>query len=557
MTIQRQENSAPREQGDAPAREAREYIAFLWRRRWPIFIAFQIGLISALALLISRPTEYRSVATLLRQQRIIETQGSQFGPRDYNGGSMETELRLVRSEIIAGRVRDKIGAASVYTNSPEQTDLMRVYARSGDPRRAALVANTFAKEYIAYRKEQVVAEFTSTIKQLEGQVAKSQAKLAELDSQISILPDGSERKFSTTSQRTATLEDIAKLNEIVSGLRVDSALATGGVRLVETAGVPTEPYGQSRLQMAIIAIMAGAFLAAISAALAELFDDRLQTASDVAKRTDVAILGSIPKVPSWRKAEVPQLFVHSDESLSAGEAYREVRVAVDHLIAQTGANIIQVTSPTQQVGKTTTVVNLGMVLGWSGKPVTIVDLDLRTPKVCVALGLASGLPGFCDVVVGNELLDDVIFQSSIGSLSVVPSGHLDADPSEILTSLKSRALLQRLSTMSSPVLIDGGALKPYSDALSICGAADLVILVVRAGRTSARQLETSINAIHSAGGVMGGIVITGATELPRWTRISRGRRPSPTGRAIPTVQAIPTGRGLPTRKSTDLHASSR
>jgi Mrp family chromosome partitioning ATPase len=86
--------------------------------------------------------------------------------------------------------------------------------------------------------------------------------------------------------------------------------------------------------------------------------------------------------------------------------------------------------------------------------------------------------------------------------------------------------------MSSPVLVDGGALKPYSDALSICGAADMVILVVRAGRTSARQLETSINSIRAAGGMMAGIVITGATELPRWTRIASGRRPSPTGRAI-------------------------
>ena len=144
MAIQRSENSAPREPSDAPAREAREYVAFLWRRRWPIFVAFQIGLILALALLLSRPTEYRTVATVLRQQRIIETQGSQFGPRDYNGGSMETELRLVRSEIIASRVREKIGGASVFTNSPEGTDLMQVYARSGDPRRAALVANTFA-----------------------------------------------------------------------------------------------------------------------------------------------------------------------------------------------------------------------------------------------------------------------------------------------------------------------------------------------------------------------------------------------------------------------------
>jgi capsular exopolysaccharide synthesis family protein len=309
-------------------------------------------------------------------------------------------------------------------------------------------------------------------------------------------------------------------------------LVTGGIRSVEKAPIPLQPYSQSRMQMVLLGIVAGALLAAIAAALVELFDDRLQSASDIERRTDVPILGSVPKVRAWRNSDVPQLFAQGDHSLAAGEAYREIRVSVEHMIARTGANIIQVTSPTQQVGKTTTVVNLGMILGWSGKPVTIVDLDIRSPKVCAALQLPDGLPGFCDVVIGNANLDDVIFQSSIGSLSVVPAGHIDADPSEIVTSSESRALLRRLSTMSSPVLVDGGALKPYSDALSICGAADMVILVVRAGRTSARQLETSINSIRAAGGMMAGIVITGATELPRWTRIASGRRPSPTGRAI-------------------------
>jgi capsular exopolysaccharide synthesis family protein len=532
VTIQRQETYAPRE-GEAPAREAREYVGFLWRRRWPIFIAFQIGLVLTLALLASKPTEYRTVATLLRQNRIIDSGGAQnVGPRDYNGGSMETELRLIRSEVIASRVRAKIGNASVFTDSPEQTDLMRIYGRSGDPRRAALVSNTYAEEYISYRKEQVLAEYTDTIKQLEDQAKASTERLDDLDARISLLPNDSERKSSAVALRTGVIDEIRSQNAFLSKMRIESSLVTGGIRSVERAPIPLTPYSQSRLQMVLLGIVAGALLAAIAAALVELFDDRLQSASDVEKRTDVPILGSVPKVRAWRNSDVPQLFAQGDNSLAAGEAYREIRVSVEHMIARTGANIIQVTSPTQQVGKTTTVVNLGMILGWSGKPVTIVDLDIRSPKVCAALQLPDGLPGFCDVVIGNANLDDVIFQSSIGSLSVVPSGHIDADPSEIVTSSESRALLRRLSTMSSPVLVDGGALKPYSDALSICGAADMVILVVRAGRTSARQLETSINAIRAAGGMMAGIVITGATELPRWTRIASGRRPSPAGRAI-------------------------
>jgi capsular exopolysaccharide synthesis family protein len=535
VTNQRQENYVAREGSgnDAPTREAREYIGFIWRRRWPIFIAFQIGLVLTLALLASRPTEYRAVATMLRQYRVLESSGTaNVGPRDYNGSSMETELRLIRSEVITSRVRAKIGNASVATDSPEKTDLMRIYARSGNPVRAALVANTFADEYIAYRKEQVLAEFEGTIKRLEEQAKDSEDRLADLDARISLLPNDSERKASAIALRVGVIEDIRSHNEVLYRMKIDSSLVTGGIRSVERASVPLTPYSQSRTQMILLGIVAGALLAAVAAALVELFDDRLQSSSDVEKCTDVAILGSVPKVRAWRSADVPQLFAQGDHSLAAGEAYREIRVAVEHMIARTGANIIQVTSPTQQVGKTTTVVNLGMILGWSGKPVTIVDLDIRSPKVCASLQLPDGLPGFCDVVIGNANLDDVIFQSSIGSLSVVPSGHIDADPSEIVTSNESRALLRRLSTMSSPVLVDGGALKPYSDALSICSAADMVILVIRAGRTSARQLETSINSIRSAGGMMAGIVITGATELPRWTRIASGRRPSPTGRAI-------------------------
>ncbi len=58
-----------------------------------------------------------------------------------------------------------------------------------------------------------------------------------------------------------------------------------------------------------------------------------------------------------------------------------------------------VSSPNPSEGKTTIVVNLGIIFAQSGKDVTIVDADMHRPKIHRYFGL-SNRRGLSDVIHG-------------------------------------------------------------------------------------------------------------------------------------------------------------
>ena len=518
-------------QSGSVQRDVREYLGLAWRRRAYLMVGFQIGLLLTGFLLASRPTFYSSTATVLLRQRGVDASTARAsGPVDYDGGNVETEMRLITSRVISTRVVARIKTAGVSTVNPPQTDLIRITAKSKSAKTAAVIANTYAQEYVAYRREQVVGEYESAIKELELQEPKQRAQIAELDAQISALAPSEAR--SSSSIRDGLVNSLRASNDRIASLRLDLSLVTGGTRIIEPANAPLNPSSNSLTRIAFLSLFAGLLGATVLGALAELLDDRILSVRDIERATAVPVLGVVPKIPSWKSRVVPPVFNRSDRSEAAGEAYREIRTSLAYAAAQTNARIIHVTSPHPRAGKTTSVVNLGTLLGWSGQAVTIVDLDLRSPKVCQALDIQPGV-GFSEAVMGLADLQDTILPTPAGSLEVVPAGGITANPAEIFASPNAKKLLARLAGSSDTVLVDGGALKPFADALGIVPSADLVVLVVRAGRTTGDQLLASLDTIRSSGGTLAGIIVTGAVDLPRWTRIverkmSRNSRETPT-----------------------------
>ena len=517
-------NRGERQRDDGSAqRDVRDYLGLAWRRRGYLIVGFQIGFVLTGLLLASRPTSYSSTATILLHPRNVEASDPRTsGPIDFNGGNVETEMRLAGSPVIGSRVAKKLTRlGTVSTSNPPQTDFIRITATSGNPAVAANTANTYAKEYVAYRKEEVVAEYRSAIDELKLHAPEQREQIATLDSQISALP-ASEARISATAIRDGLLESLRATNARTASLALDLSLVTGGTRIIEPANLPLSPSSNSLVRIAFLSVFAGILTATVLAAIAELIDDRILSVRDIERITAVPVLGVVPKIPAWKARVVPPVFNRNDRSEAAGEAYREIRTSLAYAAAQTNARLIHVTSPHPRAGKTTSVVNLGTLLGWSGQAVTIVDLDLRSPKVCQALNIQGGV-GFSEAVMGLVDLQDTVIQTPAGSLEVVPAGEMRANPAEIFASPNAKRLLARLAASADTVLIDGGALKPFADALGIVPSADLVVLVVRAGRTTGDQLIAALDTIRNSGGTLAGIIVTGAADLPRWTQIVERR----------------------------------
>ncbi len=163
-----------------------------------------------------------------------------------------------------------------------------------------------------------------------------------------------------------------------------------------------------------------------------------------------------------------------------------------------------VTSAAAGEGKTTTVINLGIIMAQAGPRVLIVDTDFRKPSIHTVMDLwpsrnrAPGL-GLSNVMLGMATLDEVIAETDFERLRVVPAGAIPPNPSELLGSHRMQTLVSELKAHADVVIMDSAPCLAYSDALLLSRVADGVLYVLRAGNQDKAAQRRVQRQMHQAG----------------------------------------------------------
>jgi capsular exopolysaccharide synthesis family protein len=152
------------------------------------------------------------------------------------------------------------------------------------------------------------------------------------------------------------------------------------------------------------------------------------------------------------------------------------------------------------------VVNLAIALADAGQRVTIVEADLRRPKVVEYLELVSGA-GVTNVLAGSADLEDVVQVVGGGDLRVIAAGPTPPNPSRLLGSSQMAALLDKLRSDNDYVLVDAAPLLPVADSRGLAAHVDGVLLSVRHGVTSKDQLGEAAGALDGVGATTLGVVL--------------------------------------------------
>lgn len=166
----------------------------------------------------------------------------------------------------------------------------------------------------------------------------------------------------------------------------------------------------------------------------------------------------------------------------AAEQFRTVRtnihfMAVLKTIAFTSANISE--------GKSTVAANLAVVWAQEGKNVLLIDADMRRPTLNSTFDL-TGQSGLSTVLSSDKSevnLNDLIQESGIEGLSLLPSGAVPPNPAELLSSQRMKVLLEAVKSQYDLVVLDVPPMLEVTDTQTIAGSVDGVVLVVRQGMT--------------------------------------------------------------------------
>lgn len=164
------------------------------------------------------------------------------------------------------------------------------------------------------------------------------------------------------------------------------------------------------------------------------------------------------------------------------EAYRILRTNLGFSAIDKELKTIMVTSAQPGEGKSTTSVNLAVVYAQADKKVLIIDADLRKPKLH-QMFVKTNRIGLSHLLSGQSILLQAVMETHIPNLSVITSGPIPPNPSEILSSNRMTRLLEELRGAFDIIILDTPPVLAVSDAQIVAAKCDGVLLVVHAGKT--------------------------------------------------------------------------
>ena len=183
----------------------------------------------------------------------------------------------------------------------------------------------------------------------------------------------------------------------------------------------------------------------------------------------------------------------------AAEQYQGLRLTIERLTRNNGAQVIAITSPAAGEGKTLTAINLAAALAReSDARVLVIDADLRRPSVASKLGLTPS-PGLTDLLSKDGLeLSEVAQILSPFQLWVVPSGSAGSAIHRLLRSPRFEPLLERARREYDVVIIDTPPLLPVFDSAVLSRIVDQLLVVVAANQTPRKLLGEALNLVDPA-----------------------------------------------------------
>lgn len=272
----------------------------------------------------------------------------------------------------------------------------------------------------------------------------------------------------------------------------------------QRASIADEPVIPQTKRNIAIGLVLGIALGIGLAVLRDLLDNTIKDRRAVEEITGAGIVGSIPLDKERRK--VAAISFDGDSS-SIAESFRKLRTNLQFLAVDNPPRVIVVTSSMPSEGKSTTAINLALALAEAEHNVVLVDGDMRRPSLHKYLDLI-GQVGFSTVLSGAVPLDEALQKTRFPGLTVLTSGAIPPNPSELLGSQSARRLLGELRAQFDYVIVDSTPLLAVTDAAILAAGADGVLIMARFGNTKREQLTHAVAILQNVGAPLLGSVFT-------------------------------------------------
>lgn len=190
----------------------------------------------------------------------------------------------------------------------------------------------------------------------------------------------------------------------------------------------------------------------------------------------------------------------------ASEAYRSLRTNILMRQFDKDMQVINVISTSASEGKSTTILNLGVVFSQLGKKTLVIDLDLRLPTVHKKMKVKNKV-GVTDVVTRNARFSDSLIQYA-ENLDLITSGTKIPYAAEFLQSEILKEFINGLREIYDVILIDCPPVGLVTDGIIVSNYCDGTLLVIASGQDERKELLRVKEQLEQTNTNIIGIVMT-------------------------------------------------
>ena len=257
----------------------------------------------------------------------------------------------------------------------------------------------------------------------------------------------------------------------------------------------------------------GGFLGTLLALLRNMMRSGIKDSSQIENELDLPVYATVPRSPVQesrikllkKKKHIPILAIKNGDDIAI-ESLRSMRTAIHFALSAAKNNLIMISGPAPEVGKSFISTNLAAILAQSEKRVLIIDADLRRGYLHKYFN-HDNQAGLADYLNGQQNLDTIIKTTEITGLSVITRGKSPTNPSELLSSAKFVALLEQLSPLYDHVIIDTPPILAVTDGIIISQYTGVNLVIARYAKTQIKELELTINRFEQVGVKVNGIIL--------------------------------------------------
>ncbi len=473
-----------------------------------------------------------AAATSRTEQGALQAQKAYYTDQlDIGRAGFAEDISSLNTTFIAQLERDIAAlessrASLMARGGSEDDDVIRDMDSQISARREALTQALGEAAYSQYPNDpaQSLQGIVSQLVTVESQLRAERIResvlrsiIWNLEDSISVLPE-LELRLSRLERNWRVSENIyLMLRTKYEEVRIAEAGQIGNVTIVDTA-LPGGKIKPNKKRNLILGIFAGLAAGIGFIFLKEQLDTSIKNPEDI-ENIGISVIGVIPKVPR-SDVTIPGgkqgLIMMTAPRQAASEAYRDLRTSLRFSAIEEGIHSILVTSAGPGEGKSTTAGNLAVAIAQAGSSVLIVDTDLRRPVMHKMFDLAQK-PGFSEVVTGITPLEEAVNGTSIENLSVLTSGHIPHNPSELLGSRKFRNFHVLLKKTYDMIIFDSPPIAVVTDPVVMSPEVDATLMVVGVKKIDRRVLKSAWEKIQRGSDHCVGAVLNGFDPLNTYT----------------------------------------